>query len=72
MNPMYILVGFLFGIFCYGLGLFMGWIIWGMGRPNRKQMKVDEIEKRKAERLRQGFQQMMSYDVSTAYGKKVE
>lgn len=45
-----------------------------LGTQSRKlaHKQQDEQEKRKAERLRQGFQQLMSYDVSKAYGKKVD
>jgi len=36
------------------------------------QREVDEETIQKAQRIRQGFQQLMSYDVSKAYGKKVK
>lgn len=44
-------------------------------RPKPKEPdETEEIrtEKLKAARLRQDFQRMMSYDVSKAYGKRVE
>lgn len=40
-------------------------------RKKRPTKEPDETERYKAERLRQGFQQLMSYDVSKAVGKRV-
>lgn len=43
------------------------------GKKHRqKQNEPDEHEIKKAEMLRQGFQQLMSYDVTKAIGKRVK
>lgn len=43
------------------------------GKKHRPKLnEADEQERLKAERLRKGFQQMMSYDVTKAVGKRVE
>jgi len=44
-----------------------------LGQRSRKpiQKEIDEETLQKAERLRRSFEQMMSYDVSKAVGKKV-
>ena len=43
-----------------------------LGQMSRKPVhrEVDEDQKHKAEQLRKGFEQLMSYDVSKAIGRK--
>lgn len=44
------------------------------GQKSRKTVprEIDEQDAQRAKQLRKGFEQLMSYDVSKALGKKVE
>lgn len=58
------------------LGTALFFVVFGVGylvgrRSHKpKQPSVDEETKRRAEKLRQDFQRMMSYDVDKALGRK--
>lgn len=73
-------LGVFFGA-CFFLCLFLAVKIGQkVGQKQREDMRAkvgampvpaSEEERRKAERMKEGFNQLMSYDVTTALGKKV-
>jgi hypothetical protein len=63
---------FLYGLLS-GAGFFVAlFYVYRLGqRSKRPAVQADEEERKKAVKMRQGFEQLMSYDVTTALGKKV-
>lgn len=64
---------FLLGLLT-GAGFFVALMyVYRLGQQSKKPVvKVDEEDQRKANKMRQEFEQLMSYDVTTALkGKKV-
>ena len=65
------LTGVLFAVCFFGVGI----SAYMFGKKSKQPivpLVVDEESQRKAERVRQGFEQMMTYDVHTALkGKRV-
>jgi gas vesicle protein len=65
---------FLYGLLT-GAGFFVAlFYVYKLGQQSKRPAakETNEEERKKAEKMRQGFEQLMSYDVTTALkGKKV-
>lgn len=65
---------YLLGALTMAAFLFCMYGAYKLGQRSRKPIQhreIDQDQERKAKQLKKSFEDMMSYDVSTALGKKV-